>query len=205
MKFLKMLVLVAATGAALLAAIGAGSATATTTLCKTTESACSFANMWPEGETFSSSLVTGTKSVFTPDGELPTIECSGSSIGGITETTTTPEGKVSTLTFTSCNNTVEILERGKFQIHWDVAQNGELTISGMRIRTKAYFGALSCDFGGTISSGITMTSGGPAKLTITASVPMIQETGIIPCPLATVWHGEYTVSKPDPLYVNSGV
>lgn len=205
MKYVKMLGLAAVAAAALMAFVGAGTASAETTLCKVTETPCSSTNMYPVGTEIKSSLVAGTKAVLTPAGELPTIECEASAVEGKTETTTTPEGKISTLSFTKCNQTVETVETGKLQIHYDAEHNGTLTASGVRVRVKALFGALSCDFGGEVNAGLTVTGGAPAKVDATATIPMIQKTGSINCPESAVWHAEYNVTSPNPLYISNGV
>jgi hypothetical protein len=205
MKYVKMLGLAAVAAAALMAFVGAGTASAETTLCEVTENSCSSANMYPTGTEIKASLVGGTKAVLTPSNELPTIECSVSEVEGKTETTTTPEGNNTKLSFTSCNQTVETLEKGKLQIHYDAEDNGSLTASGVRVRVKALFGSLSCDFGGNVTSGLTATGGTSPKVDATATIPMIQETGFIECPKSAVWHAEYNVTSPSPLYVSSGV
>lgn len=205
MKYLKMLGLAAVAAAALMAFVGAGTASATTTLCKATESACSSTNMYPVNTEIKAKLVAGGKAVLTNSGELPTVECSKSEVEGKTETTTTPEGNISKLTFEECNQTVEVLEKGKLQVHYDAEDNGTLTATGVRVRVKALFGSLSCDFGGTVSSGLTVTGGTAPKMDATAVIPMIQETGFIECPETATWHAEYEVTTPKPLYISNGV
>jgi hypothetical protein len=204
MKYLATFATAALAALALSAVAGVGAAGAETTLCKATESSCSEGQTWHEVE-IKTNLVSGTKSVLTPSSELPTIECSVSEVEGKTETRTTPEGNMSKLSFSSCNQTVETLEKGKLQVHYDAEDNGTVTASGVRVRVKALFGSLSCDFGGTVSSGLTLTGGTSPKLDTTATVPMIQETGFIECPASAVWHAEYEVTNPTPLYVGSGI
>jgi hypothetical protein len=210
MKYLKTLSLAVIAAAALMAIVGAGTASATSTLCKVTEEECSLANMWPEGTPIHAVLAPETHATLTPSGELPEITCKESTISGSPETTTTPEGAISVLSFGSCEpQEVETLETGRLQVHWDEeapeAHNGALTASGVRVRVKAFFGSLSCDFGGEVTSGLTLTGGSPAHVDATATIPMIKETGFITCPENAIWHAEYEVTAPASLYVSKGV
>ena len=202
MKYLKILAIAAIAAIALMAMAGVGSAGAETYLCKATEDTCSQANAYGVGTEIKANLVPKTKAVLTASGELPTVECGSSTVEGKTETATTPEGKLSGLTFGECNQTVEVLEKGSLQIHWDAEHNGTVTTRGIRIRVKALFGSLSCDFGGEIKEGLTLTGSSAPKIDATATVPVTQETGIIECPTSAVWHAEYEVTKPTPLYVS---
>lgn len=220
MKYLKILGLAAVAAAALMAFAGAGTASATTTLCKVTEDNCSEANMYPVGTEIHAVLKAGTKAVLTPTGELPNVSCEESTLRAKTITTTTPEATIEELTFKKCNNTVEVLEPGRLQIHWDVEHNGYLTVHGFHVRVKALFGALSCDFGETFTANehdtsveppktnrMTVTGGETAFVDATAEIPLTVggKTGSLNCPTAAIWHAEYEVAKPKPLYISPGV
>jgi hypothetical protein len=203
MKYLATFATAVLAALALTAVAGVGAAGAETYLCKATESTCAQANAYGEGTEISAELASGTKSVLTANGNLSIVECASSTVEGKTETAQTPEGKLSGLSFGECNNTVEVLEKGSIQVHWDAEHNGTLTAKGIRLRVEQSFGSLSCDFGGEIKEGLTLTGGSSPKIDVTATVPLLQGTGIIECPSSTVWHAEYEVTKPTPLYVTS--
>jgi hypothetical protein len=196
MKYLKMLGLAAVAAAALMAFVGAGTASAETTACETSAGA----GCYGVNTAVNSSLTTGTEAVLTAAGGLIEINCTKSEVNGKIETATTPSGNLSKLSFESCNNTVEVLKFGSLTIHHDASGNGALTASGFQVRVKA--SGLTCTFGGTVKEGLTLTAGNPATVTATANIPL--ESGFF-CPSTAVWHANYTVSAPKPLAVFTGV
>jgi len=210
MRYLKAMMLAAIAAAAFMI-VGAGTASAETTLCKVTESPCSEANMYPIGTEIDASLEKGTKAVLDPSGFFSEpIECEESTVKGQTETTTTPEGKISSLTFAKCDHVVKVMKPGKLKIHWDVEHNGTLTAEGVEVTAEEF--GLSCIFGGTVTSGITVTGGTMATVhastTEAEGSPMtavVQGLSSFPCPGSAVWTAKYTVNTPEPLYVSKGV
>jgi hypothetical protein len=211
MKYVKILGLAAVAAAALMAFVGAGTASAQNpeeaVLCKVTptEGHCPMTpvdQMVTEGTTITSQLVAGTTAKLTPAGELPEDVCKKSTTSGKTESTTTPHGLL-TLTFSECSQTTEVLSGGELTIHHDGEHNGTVTSTGSITRIKALFGSLSCDYGGEIHEGLTLTGGNPAILMATATVHLVKETGFISCPETAIWHGEYEVTSPKPLYVGT--
>jgi hypothetical protein len=220
MKYVKILGLAAVAAAALMAFVGAGTASATTTGCTVTDCSSGMIGPGTGDEEIHAVLKAGTKAILTPSNELPTVECEESTVKANVETTTTPEGKIAELTFKKCNNTVEVLEPGSLVLHWDAEHNGYLTVHGFHVRVKGLFGSLSCDFGETITANepppgpgeppknaLTVTGGDPAIVDATATIPLTPggETGFIECPKSAVWHAEYEVTNPKPLYVSEGL
>jgi hypothetical protein len=207
MKYVKILGLAAVAAAALMAFVGAGTASAQngekTALCKVTPTngICALENTYPAG-TVVESEATETATL-TPSGELPTITCTSSKLSGKTETETTPEGKITELTWGGCNQTVETKENGKLIIHHDGEHNGTITAEGVSVTVSALFGSLHCDFGGTIKEGLTLTGGNPAIVDATATVKLVKQTGFFTCPGTAVWHAKYKVTSPTPLYVGT--
>jgi hypothetical protein len=197
---LKSCTLTALAAAALLILVSADTASAETTLCKTTESPCAAGNSYGLGTELNSSLATGTESVFTASGGFPQVKCSQSEIRTKIEQTTTPSGNNSTLWFGGCNNTVTVWLNGWSTIHHDAGHNGNVTFAGYELEIVA--SGLHCLYSGPVNSGMTLTGGSPATISVTAS--LVLKSGIF-CPSSITWHAAYTVASPKPLYVSTGV
>jgi len=197
MKYLKMIGLAAVAAAALMAFAGAGTASAETTLCADTAGA----SCYGKGTVVDASLVAGTKAVLTPAGFFGSnVECAISTVKGKVETTTTASGKIEQLTFEECTDPVTVTKPGKLAIHHDGEHNGKLTVTGYEVHVEQ--SSLPCTFAGNITEGITVTGGSMAKVDATAT---LEGTSSFPCPSSAVWHAEYTVNQPEPLYVVTGV
>lgn len=195
MSYLKGLV-VAAVLAAVVMVVGAGTASATV-ICKTKTSPCS--SPYPKGTVFNSVLTPGTKAVFKAG--FFTFECTEGS--GSVETTTsgsateTVKGITKTLTFGGCNGEFVVLKTGTGEIHWTSKTNGSFTSEGTEV-TGASLG-VSCVYGGTITSGITLNGGESPTISINAKVPLI--SGGLLCANPGTMTASLTVTEPTPLYV----
>jgi hypothetical protein len=217
MKYLKILGLAVIAAAALMAIVGAGTASAQSeekaALCKVTPTAgiCSVANTYPAGTEIHAVLAPGTIAVLTPKGEQVLVECEESTLAGKTETETTPTGPITALTWGKCQHNgieeVKTVETGKLTVHHDTEPEGEhngiLTAEGVSVTVRGIFGGLHCDYGGIIKEGLTVTGGNPAKVDATATVELTGQTGFLECPESAVWHAEYEVTEPTPLYVGT--
>jgi hypothetical protein len=189
----------AVSAAVVIALVMSGAAAAETTLCKSAETPCVAENSYGLGTEFSAALEEG-QSVWTAGGGLIEITCNQTTFAGKVETATTPSMALSSLSFQECNNTIETLKPGNLTIHHDSEGNGTLTFSGFQIRIKA--SGLTCTWGGTVKEGVTLTGGSPATIDTTATVPL--ESGFF-CPSSAVWHAKWKVTKPNPLFVSTGV
>jgi len=206
MKQLKILGLMAAVAAALMATVGAGSASATvTTLCKVEETMaglpiCKPENQYPAGTMIHAELEKNTKLVIeTPLGKA---ECEESTIVATTEQKTEkPLGAVvNMLTFAKCGEfTVTAILTGTLDIEvidlpfW--THNGTLTFTNTKIRVKK--GAKECDYfaghSGTLTGGEMATIDLEGTLTRFLGVECPEGNG--------TWKGAYTVTKPEPLWI----
>ena len=199
MKQLKMLGLAVVAAAALTAFVGAGTASAETTLCEGAGgSGCLAA-----GATIKAKLKSGTEAKLT--GSFP-VNCTGSSIEDKIGTATTPSGSVEAknLTWSGCNaETVSTVTGGTMQIHHDVNNNGTLTIKGFVVHIKKF--GFDCYYGGEITG--TLTAGTPAIIDITTNVTRsdVHPSDAFGCPLNAEWHAEYEVTSPKSLAVVTGV
>jgi hypothetical protein len=187
---------VAAVVAVALIVVGAGTASATV-VCKTKTSPC--ASPYLKGTVFKSELTPGTTAVLKAG--FATFECTEGH--GTVETTTngsateTVKGLTKTLSFGGCNGEVKVLKTGTGEIHWTSKTNGSFTTEGTEV-TGSTLG-VSCVYGGTISSGITLNGGEKPTLSINAKIPLI--SGGILCGNPATMTASLTITEPMPLYV----
>jgi hypothetical protein len=206
MKYLKMLALTAVAAGALMAFIGAGTASATV-LCSTTVNVCPTAQTW--GTTFDLDFsIPAGGSVNLVDTSGNTINtCNESTVEGkLTNTgsaTSTPTGSLTTplettgLTWKGCSfPTKTVSTSAKLEIHRIAGtSNGTLTADGeIEVTINTFF------FGSCIyraESGISLgdvTEGLPAVFHANA---IVRRTATNPaCPETAVWTGTYTLTSP---------
>jgi hypothetical protein len=211
MKYVKMLGLAAVAAAALMAFVGASTASATV-LCKvqgegsgaSTGTTCPANQAYGAGTKIKASLVSGTKAKLKT--EFKTIECEESSVegetsseGGAGESITGPEGKLS---FGKCNCEVKVFKAGTLSTSWiSGTHNGTLTSTGSETTTtcNTIFGSVHCIYVTENDDLGTLTGGTMAKLDANASIPRLPTNGL--CSAEANWTAEYTVTAPEPLWV----
>lgn len=202
MKYIKMLGLAAVAAAALMAFVGASTASATTL----TGTGC-------VGE-LEGHCAIGTEIKAENEGKVildppfGAIECSVSNVAGKTTTTggasETVVGEIETLTFSSCNATVTVLKKGTLEIHSLGSSNGTLTSSGAEVTvqflgTHCVFSTNNTDLGTVTGS---TTTGGNATLDIKATIPRTGGTSGAFCGSTAAWTGAYKVTSPATLNVD---
>ncbi|HYQ78558.1 MAG TPA: hypothetical protein VEP91_05540 [Solirubrobacterales bacterium] len=200
--------------AALMAIVGAGSASATvTSLCKapTTPNGlpiCEGNHLYPAGTTIHAHLEAGTKLVI--PGPNGVVECKGSTIDAITEQQTAkPLGAIlNMLSFGECEDAgepvdVETVVKGTLDIElidlpvW--THNGTLTLTNTEIRILWTFSGDECFYD---PGDVGVLTGGPMA-TIDWSGPLTYTKGSLGClPGNASWNGAYTVTTPEPLWVS---
>jgi hypothetical protein len=202
MKHLKILGLAAVAAMAVMAFVGAGTASATV-LCNNNASTTACSSKVAAGTEIKSEL-TGSAILETTGGTtLDT--CTGGGVNGKVESagssTTTVGGKNSSVTWSGCTVETKTLAPGSLEIHWiSGTDNGTLTASGAEVTVNTgFFGA--CVYGtGTGKDLGTLVGGGPATLAISTTVTLTKnESGL--CPSETKWTANYKVTQPNPLYV----
>jgi hypothetical protein len=211
MKYVKMLGLAAIAAAALMAFVGASSASATV-LCNVEGTGSPTGTTCPAGHAYGAGTkIEGANSgVVKLDTTFKTVECNKSTISGeisgegsATETVTGPEG---TLTFTECNCTVNVLKAGKLEIHWiSGTHNGTLTSneSEVTVTCSTIFGSVHCiyvtenDSIGDLTASATQTS---AAIFHSTAVIKRKATNSL-CSEESTWTATYSLSSPKPLYV----
>ncbi|MGN6255106.1 MAG: hypothetical protein ACTHO8_09025 [Solirubrobacterales bacterium] len=199
MKHLKMLSLAAAGAAAMMALVGAGTASATV-FCKVEAgSGLCPAEAYPAGQEIHAALSSGAKAKLQT--EFMTAECSESTIQGKTssEERAPLGGSVSTLSFSGCNCEVKVLNAGTISTEWiEGTNNGTLTSSGSEITTVC--GGVDCVYKTENTDLGTLTGGNPATLDVSAKIPRAAPN--IFCAEKALWEAKYEFATPKPLYVS---
>jgi hypothetical protein len=201
MRRVSLLTLISGAALAIAMSIGPSTGFAATTLCEATQSTCEGGNVYGVGTEVKASL-SGGEWVITPSGELPTISCEESEMKGEVKRTETPRIDLSSLSLSGCSQTTKVLDPGELIVHHSEGHDGEVTWRGWEIEVVALFEVLKCVYGGKVESGIALTGGSPASTDGTATISLVEEKGIFECPSSAVWHGNYEVTAPEPLYVS---
>jgi hypothetical protein len=200
MKYIKMLGLAAVAAAALMAFVGASTASAT----QLTGAGGAVLGVGTE-------IKAENEGKVVLDPPFGAIECSKSSVAGkVTNagsSSTTVSGGIETLTFTECNATVTVLKKGTLEIHTQGASNnnnGTLTSNGAEVTvqfvgTHCIFTTSNTDLGTVTGSGNTKSN---ATLDISATIPRTGGSSGIFCGSTAAWTGAYKVTAPNPLFID---
>jgi hypothetical protein len=196
MKFLKTLALVVAMSACL-AFAGTGVASATNTvLCPTTLGDCS-GEYFTAGTVIHAELATGHVTVHAG---FATFTCAKSTLEGKLATSTTPSISITSLSFSECNGTVDVLKKGTLQIHHVGAHTGTVTSEGTEVTYS--ISSTSCTYGTPTARDFgILTGGSPASLKLEASLTKV--AGGFLCANPASWTGHYKITKPNSLYVST--
>lgn len=191
------LVIAALAGIALL---GASSASATV-LCKTATNPCT--ETYAKGTTIEASFTSGKNSIL--HNNVTTIECEAAIKGEVTNAggeATTVSGIVTAFTFSSCSapHTITVLKNGAFSISYTSGGNGTLKLEGFETEVFIHSWGGSCIYSGTAS--FSLNGGGMASIT-SGSITLTRSGGTlgIRCGSTGTWTANYTVTAPEPLYV----
>lgn len=211
MKHVKMLGLAAVAAMALMAVVGAGTASATE-LCSTNTSPCT-GTMYPSGTKIESKLKAGATALLTNN--ITNVTCKKSTVTGSTtstgSSTETVLGTISALTFTECTNSfgenctasaINLPYKG--EIHTTEAAsngNGKLTVSssgkGNPGATVVCGALINCTF--TTALATLHVAGGNPAVATASKISLLRSGGF--CPKEAFWDAEYEVTTPKPLFV----
>jgi hypothetical protein len=196
MKYLKRLGLTALAVMAVMAVVGAGTASATELY--------SGATTLGSGTAIKGSL-SGTATLTTTEGTVLNT-CAGGEVNGKTtnngSATETDKETLSALTWTLCTDPTVTLKLGGLEIHWTSSRNGTVTAgagSEVTIDTTI-FG--SCVF--TIPTGAdvgTLTGSTTTNAVFDIDAVASRVSGL--CPSTTKWVGTYKITSPSPLHVTA--
>jgi hypothetical protein len=213
MKYVKMLGLAAVAAAALMAFVGASSASATV-LCKTVPAANVCGAGWTYGAGTEIHAVNEGNLVLTTGSEFTEITCKKGTVLGKTSNagsaTETVNGSIEAknLTWEECSTpngkcTVATVKGGTLEVHSTATSgNGTLTSNGAEITSScaSIFGTIHCLYVTENEDLGTVTGGNPATMDI-ESTPINQLATSGLCPSAPKWDAKYEVTSPKPLYV----
>ncbi len=199
MRYLKTLGLVAVAASALIAVIGAGSASATV-LCSTTADPCPPGQDWPVNTTLDWSIPAGGSILQTDTAGNTINTCKTSTVkwtitktGSSTETVT---GVDEETTFGTCTFATKTLKLANTEIHKIAGtSNGTVTADGVTEVTinTVLFG--SCTYG--VPNGASLgeiTEGNPATFHVNAVTVKLAGGGA--CPATDKWTATYTLTSP---------
>jgi hypothetical protein len=202
MKYVKMLGLAAVAAAALLAFVGAGSASATQLTCTESEGVKVFCPVGAEIH----SEAEGTIELHPPIGSINCKKATG--FGSLTDagsSTTTPSGTPALTTISECNATVTVLQKGSLEVHTKNAgadNDGLFTSKGTRV-TIVYLG-FHCIFETNPATGTSVgtltgssTTKGTPTLDLAATVPRVGGSSGAFCGSTAQMTGAISVTKPD--------
>jgi hypothetical protein len=200
MKYVKMLGLAAVAAAALMAFVGASTASATV-LCSTTTTPCN--SKWANGTNFSFSLESGSSLVWKETGSAGEVldTCKGVTLtAGITNAGSSAEtvrAQNKTLDWSECAWATTTTLLGGLEIHnISGTSNGTLT-SSEEIRwtiSMPFFG--SCVYGWKLGKDIgTITEGNPATLDVNAIIEKLTGSSIT-CPETASLFGNFVQTEP---------
>lgn len=186
MKYVKILGLAAVAAMALMAFVGAGSASATTL--------SSTNGNLPKGTVIHATLTKGSTAIL-ESGSTVLDTCTESTIKGTTSNETGPsvEGPIEVLSWGGCTHTTDTVAGGNLAITWTSGTNGTLAGKGSKVTVSTIFG--SCTYG-TSETGTTLgevKGGNPATIAISTTVPLIE--GGFSCPSTSTWTANYTVTS----------
>lgn len=205
MKYLKMLSLAAVAAAALMAFLGAGTASATV-ICKNNLNTTACSEKYPVGTKGTASLAAGTTAVLETTAGEALVTCTESVISSTLENagsaTTTVKSGVSTMTFANCNLPVVVLKGGSAELHHIAGtDNGTLTTFGTEV-TVQIFGT-TCVYGSGSGLDVGITVGGnPGSMQLSTVFPRI--SGSFICPADARFTGKYVATSPTNAWVAAG-
>jgi hypothetical protein len=192
MKHIKMLGLAVVAAAALMALVGASTASAAALYSGATKQGV--------GTKIES---TGTNAVLKAG--FATITCGHSEVDGKVENAggvgVPVSGAINRLTFTECNATVNVLKRGELIVH-HIAGSDDGTVTSKGAEVTVSTAGTSCTYGTPNATHIgVLTGGSPATLHASASLTRI--AGGFLCANPATWTATYTVSTPNPAHITA--
>jgi hypothetical protein len=203
MKHLKILAVAAIAASALMAFAGTASATTLTSGGKTVS----------QGTVLHSVLKAGTAAIL-KSSLIGEVKCTESTVSGATENegsaTETVKGAISTLDFSSCNATVEVLKAGSLEVHTEYTKeengeekqkttadgNGTLTSNGAEVTVEIL--GLHCIFTTSNTDIGTATGTTEGSATFEAKSAPISRTGGRSgafCGSSALWNATYIVDE----------
>jgi hypothetical protein len=207
MRHLKMLGLAAIAATALMAFLGAGTASATV-ICKNNLNTTTCSEKYPVGTEGTASLAAGTSMILETTGGSTLDTCTGSTVkSSIKEAgsaTTTVTSNLSSITFANCTFPTTTVSPGSAVLHHIAGtDNGTLTTLNTEVTINTgFFGACTYGMGSATDLGTTV-GGNPGSITINSLVPLVKnESGL--CPAEARLTAKYVATSPTNAWVAAG-
>ncbi len=206
MGHLKLLGLATIGAAALMALVGAGTASATV-LCKNNLNTETCSEPYAIGSEGTASLEKGSSALLTNTEGESLDTCTGSTVTGKLKS----QGKekpalseLTTLTWSNCTFPTKTLKPGLGELHWiKGTDNGTLTTGGVEVTMNTVFFG-SCIYGLTSGTDVGTTVGGnPGSLTVNAVVEKFSGSNLA-CPETTKLTAKYVATSPTNAWVSNG-
>jgi hypothetical protein len=197
----------AVVAAAALMAFGGASGASATVLCSVegtgtpTGTTCPGGQVYPAGTNIKMQLVAGTG--FKLETSFKNIPCEESTIEWETNAEEAKEVTgPGSFGLGKCNCEFLILRAGTYSVSWiSGTHNGTVSSTGTEatINCNSIFGPVHCIYQTNATDLGTLTGGNTAKLDMNANIPRLKTDPL--CAEKAVWHAEYEVTAPKPLYV----
>jgi hypothetical protein len=187
MKHLKMLGLAMVAAAAFMAFAGSASANPVLTS--------------PEKVDYTSTITATAEGSLLLQAGFANITCTTSTVSGTvtTNNTTKASGPITTLDFSGCDSTVDVLKNGSLEITSNGGGQGTVKGTGSEVTVSKL--GVSCVYGSGAGTTLGIATGGnPATIAINAKLPKI--SGGFLCASPSTWTGSYTVTTPKPLLID---
>jgi len=205
MKYLKMLSLTVMAAAALMAFVGAGTASATVA-CKNNANTTECTEKWPAGTELKTQLKSGTVARLTTS--FKTIECQkASATGELTaegSATTTAQG-TGKGTYSECNCEVVVLKTGTLEAHYISKTDNAEVVSNeaeVTVTCSTIFGNVHCIYVSEHTNGGIIIGGNPPIIKFELNVPRLSTNGL--CSEKAILDAEFEVLSPTPAYAAAG-
>jgi hypothetical protein len=205
MKHMKMLGLCLVAAMALMALVGAGTASATK-LCKENKTPCPAGSTITSGTAIKGQLVAGTEAVFTTS--LLTVKCPESTIEGKTTNAgggagVNVKGEITAVSWKNCKSGSTACTTTALGLPWlsevsGSAGSGTMTVSKVAGKFTC---SVTCEYEAA-SAATSVTGGSPANVKA-SSVSFKKIGGSFLCPSTATWSSEYEITTPKPLFVVS--
>lgn len=211
MKYLKIFGLTAVAAMALMAFLGASSASATV-LCKvevnTTTGVCPANQAYPANTVIDGSLEESATLWVQEKEETLLDTCTTSTVKGKTtnegSSTETVVAHVEELLWEGCTKETKTKVNGSLEIHWiPGTDNGTLTGINQTVTVKTIFGGCTYGTAGTGTDLGTLKGGSMGTISVATYVPLIEAEPPAVCPSKAWWTAKYTITSPEPLYIGT--
>jgi len=203
MKHLKTLGLAVIAAAALMAFLGAGTASATV-ICKNNLNTEKCSEPWPIGTEGTASLVGSAKLEDTSGNTLNT--CTGSTVTGKLKSQgagVPALSELSTLTWSGCIFTTKTVNPGSGELTWiKGTDNGTLVTHNTEVTINTVlFGSCTYGTGAALDMGTTI-GGNPGSLTINTLISRLGAN--FACPMTARFTAKYVATSPTNGWVSNG-